>query len=157
MWWSQTLVKLTLTELWLMVCRASHSQPAIREQTLWLGRSAWHEEDRWESSSDCWEQKSLWCIWWQIFKNRRQQTSSLVLLCKELCSNAQQLCALTPALKITVTAGFRRNIFHSQTDKNKEPRPFGFRRHRAAACLRYGGKKTSARRRAWGKKKQKWF
>lgn len=119
----------------VVVCRVLPSHSGNHETELWHVRSGWHEQDCRQSRSDFWGNNPLWSIWWQIFKSRRNQTSSFFLLCKELCYNVQQLCALTPAFKISVTAGFRRNISASQTDENEEPSSIGFSRRRAAACL----------------------
>lgn len=135
----------------VVVCRVLPSHPGNRKQSCDSCAQCDTSRTVVSLAPDCWGNNPLWSIWWQIFKSRRNQTSSRFLLCKELCYNVQQLCALTPAFKISVTAGFRRNISPSQTDENEEPSSIGFSRHRAAACL-HDGVKSPARTIDWKKK-----
>lgn len=72
--------------------------------------------------------------------------------CIKNCYDVQQLRALTPDFKISVTARFRRDISPSWTDENEESSSVEFSRHQAAACLRDGGG-SSTRTRDWKKNK----
>lgn len=58
------------------------------------------------------------------------------------CYNVQQLCALTPALKIIVTAGFRKNISNFQTDKNQRTKVYWI----PSSCLTVTEKRKNQQR-----------
>lgn len=69
------------------------------------------------------------------------------------CYNVQQLCALTPALKITVTARFRRKIFRSETDKKRTTKVYWIQQTLSSCRPAWQEKKIN--RRDCEKKKKK--